>query len=80
MSGNVCASKLTSLGCVSSLFFPTEVIFRPSCVAFPSASRAHPEEPAAGGREETPGPGSQSYHCHPHHSGGLLRAILYTRL
>lgn len=57
---------------VSSFFFLTEVIFSQSSVSFSSASRAHPEEPAAGGRKEALGSGGQSHHCYPHHSGGLL--------
>lgn len=55
--------------------FP-EILLSAGGVTLPPAGRAHPEESAAGGREETPGSWGQHHHSHPCGSGGLLRAHL----
>lgn len=51
-----------------------EILLSAGRVAVPPAGRAHPEEPAAGGGEATPGPRGQHHHRHPRGTGGLLRA------
>lgn len=53
--------------------FP-EILLSTGGVALPPAGRAHPEEPAARGREAASGPWGQHHHGHPRGSGGLLRA------
>lgn len=50
-----------------------EILLCAGGVALPPASRAHPQEPAAGGGEAASGPRGQHHHSHPCGSGGLLR-------
>lgn len=52
----------------------SEIFLSTSSVTLTPASRAHPEEPAARGRETAPWPRGQHHHGHPCGSGGLLRA------